>query len=174
MTGARNIVLMGFMGTGKTSVGKRLAERLGLSFVDMDDVIEEEEGKAISRIFAEDGEARFRECERRLVERLAARPDTVIATGGGVVLNPRNVEDYTRSGLVVCLSATPEVILGRVAQETHRPLLAGDGKRERILGLLESRQALYDAIPCRVDTSRMSIDAVVERILSLYRSLPPG
>lgn len=166
----RNIVLVGFMGTGKTTAGRQLAQRLGLEFVDMDKLIEERQGRPIATIFAEQGEPHFRTLERALVRDLAARDGQVIATGGGVVLNPDNVSDFSRSGLVVCLRASPETVMKRVSGETHRPLLEGDEKFKRIVKILSDRRALYGAIPHQVDTDALSPEQVVERILELYRA----
>jgi shikimate kinase len=168
MSNSRNIILVGFMGTGKTHIGHELAKRLELKFLDMDDVIVERAGKPIPDIFANDGEAHFRAFERQLVIDLAEQTGLVVATGGGVVLNPDNVQDFSKRGLVICLSATPEVILSRVEHDTNRPLLNAGDKMEKICALLASRQALYEAIPNQIDTSDLSVEAVVERILSLY------
>jgi shikimate kinase len=162
-----NITLIGFMGTGKTTVGKGVAEQLGMTFVDMDDVIEAREGRKISDIFETDGEPYFRQLERHLVLELSGKNNQVIATGGGVVLNPDNIRDYTMSGIVVCLTATPEVILERVAKESHRPLLEGDERMNKILGILESRKDLYAAIPHQVDTTELSPDEVMARIITM-------
>lgn len=162
-----NIVLVGFMGTGKTVVGKRIAQRLNMTFLDMDDIIEKRQGKSIPDIFAEDGEPHFRAVERKLVRELSARTGLVIGAGGGIVLDPDNISDYSKTGKVVCLSATPEVILERVAKDTNRPLLASDDKMRKILDLLESRQKFYDAIPCQVDTTKLSIEEVANKILAL-------
>jgi shikimate kinase len=159
---------MGFMGTGKTSVGRRLAERLGRRFLDMDSLIEQRAGKSVSRIFGEDGEPRFRALEREVVIELASQSGLVIGAGGGVVLNPDNVADYARTGLVVCLAASPEAILRRVGADTTRPLLAGPDKAAKIAALLEKRRPFYDAIPHRVDTTTLSVDAAAEAILALY------
>lgn len=167
-----NIVLIGFMGTGKTTVGRLLAERGSMKFVDMDHIIEERAGKAISRIFAEDGEPHFRALERNLVRELSASRGLVIGTGGGVVLNADNVRDLGRSGKVVCLVAGPDVILRRLAGDTSRPLLAGDDKTEKILKLLESRRLLYDAIPLKVDTSSLTPMEVVEAVELLLNKQP--
>lgn len=169
-----NIVLAGFMGTGKTTVGKLLADRLGLTFVDMDAVIEERQGRPIAAIFAADGEPFFRRLERELVRELSARQGLVIATGGGVVTDPDNLRDYERSGLVVCLTATAETILRRVARESHRPLLEGDEKARRIVALLAARRGLYGAIRHQVDTESLPPEQVADRIAALYRALPEG
>jgi shikimate kinase len=176
-----NIVLVGFMGTGKTSVGRRLAERQGMNFVDMDGGSEEGQKKSISSIFAEDGEPAFRAMERDLVRELAGRRSLIIAAGGGIVLNPENIRDYSAAGLVVCLYADPGTILARVAREEHRPLLEGD-KKHRILQILDARRELYAAVPQQIDTTELTIDEVAEKVLSLYakghsaqrRRLPPG
>lgn len=166
---SRNIVLVGFMGTGKSSVGRRLAGRLRLELLDMDAAIEARQGKPISRIFAEDGESHFRALERALTQELAAQSSRVIATGGGIVLNPENIRDFAATGLVVCLQATPETILARIGHDTQRPLLASGDKMTKIRDLLGKRQALYDAVPHQVDTDNLSPDQVASRIVALYR-----
>lgn len=165
----RNIVLVGFMGTGKTSVGQRLAERMEMSFVDMDCLIEEREGKSIPRIFDEDGEHHFRALERALAQELAAGEGLVIGTGGGIVLDPDNIRDFSSNGLVVCLLAEPEVILARVATDTNRPLLAVDDKMKKILALLEQRRPLYEAIPHRVETGDLNVEEVAKRVIDIYK-----
>jgi shikimate kinase len=169
MTLKRNIVLVGFMGTGKSCVGKMLAQRLSMTFFDMDEVIVQREGKPIPRIFAEDGEPYFRSLERRLAKEFSSTQGLVIATGGGIVLNPDNIKDFSHTGLVVCLSASPKAILDRVGADTNRPLLAGGDKMKKIKDLLEKRQPRYAAIPTQVDTTGRSLEQVVDAILSLYR-----
>ncbi len=151
-----NIVLVGFMGTGKTSAGKILAEQLGMTFLDMDEEIVRREGRSIPEIFGSDGEAYFREVERSLVRELAEGSGRVIATGGGVVLNPANIDDFSRTGSVVCLWASPEWILKRVGGDTNRPLLQVDDKLGKIRSMLEARKSLYEAIPERIDTDGQS------------------
>ena len=163
------IVLVGFMGTGKTTVGKLLAWRFGMTFIDMDHVIEQRAGKAVSRIFAEDGEPHFRALERGLVVELSKGQGQVIGAGGGIVLNPDNIRDFQRTGAVVCLTARPEVILGRLAGDESRPLLQGDAKAAKVLALLESRRALYEAIPFKVDTSGLTPEDVVAGIASVLK-----
>ncbi len=174
MTASPNIILMGFMGTGKTAAGKRLAAQLKLEFVDMDRVIEERAGKPISRIFGEDGEPQFRAMERALAEELSARHGLVIACGGGVVLNPDNVRDFTRSGLAVCLTAPPEVIYQRTARDRNRPLLEQEDRFQRIVDLMEKRRALYAAIPHQIDTARLTPAQVAEAVVELYRKETPS
>lgn len=164
----RNIVLIGFMGTGKSTVARAVATRLDRPYIDMDMLIEEREGMKISDIFAEKGEPYFRQLERTLTQELSQKENQVIAPGGGIVLNPENVSDFSRTGLVICLVADPETILHRIASDTHRPLLERDGdKMQHISDLLEKRRSLYEAIPLRIDTTRLSAREVADRVIAL-------
>ncbi|MCK5529458.1 MAG: shikimate kinase [Kiritimatiellae bacterium] len=165
-----NIVLIGFMGTGKTSSGKKVAELLGMTFIDMDHLIEERENRKISDIFETDGEPFFRQLEFDLAKELSNQDNLVIATGGGIVLNQENINNFKSSGIVICLSADPQIILERVAKETHRPLLEGDEKMNKILGILESRKELYGAIKNQVDTTKLDIDGVVAGIIKIAQN----
>lgn len=165
----RNIILVGFMGTGKTTVGKNIAGRLGMTFIDMDEIIEARQKKKISAIFAENGEPFFRKLEKDLAFELSRKHGIVVGTGGGIVLNPENIANFSETGLVVCLTATPEVILKRLEHDTQRPLLAGEDKMKKITSILEKRAHLYEAVPHKVDTSSLTIDDVVSRIIALYR-----
>ena len=162
-----NVVLVGFMGTGKTTIGKLVATSLHMEFVDMDDIIVQRQQKPISQIFEEEGEAHFRQIERELVKELADKNGLVVGTGGGVVLNPHNISDFERSGRVICLTATPEEILARVQSDTSRPLLAGDNKLGKIKTLLDARQHLYRAMTTQIDTTNLSTAQVVARIVAL-------
>jgi shikimate kinase len=155
-----NIVLVGFMGTGKSATGRRLANHLCMQFVDMDKEIEKEQGKTISQIFKDEGEEWFREREHEKVKELSAQSGLIISTGGGVVLNPENIRAFEETGTVVCLKAGVDVILRRLATDKRRPLLKGKNKRERITALLEERKPFYDAIPIQIDTSYMSHEEV--------------
>ncbi|HOW97738.1 MAG TPA: shikimate kinase [Kiritimatiellia bacterium] len=167
-----NLILVGFMGAGKSATGRRVAARLGRRFVDMDAVIEARAGRAIPEIFACEGEAHFRKLERALVLELAGQRDLVIAAGGGVVLNPDNLRDFERTGLVVCLSAALETILKRVGHHRNRPLLEGGDKEQRVRELLENRRALYEAVARQVETTDLTPDEVAARVLALYGEAP--
>jgi shikimate kinase len=161
-----NVVLTGFMGTGKTAVGKRLASRLKMAFLDTDGIVEETTGLTIPEIFRKFGEERFRLEERRAVARAAAARKCVIATGGGVVLNPENVKRLRESGYIVLLEARPEVIAGRVGGAGGRPLLNGKGNLlERIAALLDARAPYYRDCDLRIDTSDITVDETVTRII---------
>lgn len=161
----KNIVLIGFMGTGKTSVGRRLAQRLRRAFIDTDMEIEAITGKTVSQIFARDGAIRFRSEEDLLVKKLAGREDLVISTGGGMVLNPENVRLLKEKGVLITLTASPEVIYSRVKNKRNRPMLLKGEPKKRIRELLEERDGVYDVADCFVDTGICSIDETVEQIL---------
>src|SRR5882724_4329951 len=166
----KNLVLVGFMGSGKTSAGKLAAQRLGLKFADMDDLIEQRHNQTIFQIFETKGEAFFRRHERELVRELAARQDHCIATGGGIVLDPNNVRDFSRTGVVICCWVDARVAYERTKHTKHRPLLGDQTDRlARIETLLRERERLYKAIPNRVDTSAMSVEQQADEILRIYK-----
>ena len=162
-----NLTITGFMGTGKTTVGGILAERLGRRLVDMDERIEEDFGKTIAQIFADDGEALFRQAEARLCQTLARESDLVIATGGGTLVSEENRQALESGGPVVCLTAGVDTVLQRVETFEDRPLLPGDReeKRRNIERLLLSRRDAYGQIPLRVPTDGISPEVVAERVL---------
>ncbi|MBI2963857.1 MAG: 3-dehydroquinate synthase [Deltaproteobacteria bacterium] len=161
-----NLFLTGFMGTGKTAVGRSLASRLGRRFVDLDQEIERAGGASVADIFARFGEGEFRERERRALERSAGLERAVVATGGGVVMDARNREIMHASGKIVCLRADPPTILSRVGDAADRPLLAAAADcTEKIRRLLGERAAAYADADYAVDTSGRSVADVVEEIL---------
>src|SRR5580704_7580878 len=152
----KNLVLVGFMGSGKTDAGKLAAKKLGMKFVDTDDLIEQRHNQPISQIFQMKGEAFFRQQERALVRELASQQDRVIATGGGVVLDPNNVRNLSSTGIVICCWVDAQVAHERTKDAKHRPLLEpGADRLESITSLLRKRQPLYKAIPLQIDTSAM-------------------
>jgi len=161
----RNIILTGFMATGKSSVGRRLAVRLGYDFLDLDTLIAAEGGMPIAQIFAIQGEATFRAMEARMVERVAGRKGCVVATGGGTIADQRNLEALKRSGVVITLTADPQTILSRIGPGDDRPMLWGGDRLERIRTLLEQRAQAYARADLIVDASAQTIDHVVKHIL---------
>ena len=138
-----NIALIGFMGTGKSTVAPLLAHTLGREFIDLDKEIELRQGRSIPQIFAEDGESRFRALEQELVQEVSQRHHLVIACGGGTILREENRHALKRSSRLVLLTASPETILKRIGDETHRPLLGGKPTKEAIAQLLTERAKIY-------------------------------
>jgi len=169
MGAKHNIVLFGFMGTGKTCVGRAVAERLGMTYVDLDDLIEAREGTTISEIFAAKGEPHFRRVETEVAAEAAQLRRHVIATGGGVVLNEANVRALERTGVGICLGATAEAIYERVRDERHRPLLAVDNPPEKIRALLEYRAPFYAKVGHQLDTTGKPVEAVVDEVIAIWR-----
>ena len=168
----KNVVLIGFMGTGKTSVGRLLASRLGCAFHDLDHKIEERCGMSIPAMFREHGEPYFRAREKEAVRAAAGRTNLVIATGGGTVKDAENVALLRSSGILVALTADVDTILCRTAARGARPVLdgadAGD-RRAAVVRLLEERRALYEGADIAVDTSCRSPLEVAEHIVQATR-----
>jgi shikimate kinase len=165
----RNIALIGFMGSGKSSVGRAVAEALFFSFVDTDQLIEERAGKPISEIFNTDGEATFRSQEKLVVEELARLEKAVISTGGGVPADPQNLSSLKTHALVVCLWATPEAIWERVRNQTHRPLLQTGNPLETIRELLAKRAESYKQADILINTAFRSVREVSLQVVNQYR-----
>jgi shikimate kinase len=164
-----NIYLVGFMGTGKSSVGLHLAREIKGDFVDIDKYIEEKENKAIPDIFKEKGEPYFRGLEKKLLKDIADKENQIIACGGGIVIDPDNIKLMKNNGTMVCLTATPDVIMERTRKSNHRPLLNVPDPLEAIQALLADRQKFYSQADVTIDTSEISIKEVATRILN---SLP--
>lgn len=139
----RNLILCGFMGCGKSTVGRLLAEQMGRPFLDMDTYIEQQAGRTIPEIFAQCGEADFRRREREACKALAAQESLVIATGGGALTFPENVRALAASGDIVLLDVSPETVLHRLEGDTGRPLLARDDKESAVHELYAARLPLY-------------------------------
>ena len=161
-----NIILTGFMGTGKSSVGKRLAKRLGWRFIDLDRLIEGAARMPVAAIFAQRGEPVFRRLERRCINRVIHGRQQVVATGGGAFVDPQNRTRLKASGPVICLTARPRIILDRVGHRLDaRPLLQGKpNPLERIRTLLSQRAKAYVQADITIDTSDLGVDEVVERV----------
>jgi shikimate kinase len=166
----RNIALIGFMGVGKSSVGRLVAAHLDFEFVDTDRWIEQQTGKPISRIFAEDGEAHFRTCERRIVEALATRERVVAATGGGLAATGENLVSLKRHAMVVCLWASPEAIWERVRRQRHRPLLETPDPLGRIRELLAQREPYYRQADVLINTEGRPAREVAHQVIAQFRT----
>lgn len=165
----KNIVLIGFMATGKTSAGKMLAQRLGREFIDTDALVEKKMGMSVSDIFTQYGEETFRKREADAVAEVASEENLVIATGGGIVLNPENIRRLREKGLLVLLETSPIVIARRVSNKKDRPLLSDSPELiARIEELLAARESFYKG-DLEIETSDLSCEEVVEKILAFLQ-----
>jgi shikimate kinase len=162
-----NIYLVGFMGTGKSSVGRELAKREKWEFIDLDELIEKREKRSIAEIFAKQKEPYFRQLEKQILKETSGRNNCVVACGGGIVMDKDNIDLMKKTGIMVCLAASPEVILKRTSQARHRPLLEVENHKERIKLLLNARAPYYALADSTIDTSRISVGGVTDKIIQL-------
>lgn len=173
MTGERqihNLALIGFMGTGKSSVGRMAAMHLHYDLIDTDELIERRAGKTISRIFSEDGEPAFREIERNLVAEMNGWRKKVISTGGGLAANDATLASLKQHALIVCLWASPEAIYERVRSQTHRPLLQGPDPLATIRELLAQRTRFYKQADVLIHTGTRSVREVGMQVLHQFHA----
>lgn len=167
-----NLFLIGLMGSGKSAVGRLLAEKLGRPFVDTDAQVEECAGLTIPEIFAREGESSFREREAAAIAQVAQGDHQVVATGGGAVLRPENRERLRSAGLVIWLTASPEALLERARGQgiATRPLLAGDDPLGRLRSLAASREVAYaETAHLRIDTEAGSVESVTDAVINRLR-----
>jgi len=166
-----NIYLVGFMGTGKTSVGKELARKKKWKFLDLDELIELRDKRTISDIFALEGEAYFRRLERKTLKEVAKENKFIVGCGGGVVINKDNIKVMKETGIIICLKATPTVILKRTKDTNIRPLLNVNNPKDKIELLLKLRSPYYALAHRCIDTSKLSVKEVAEQVLKLTRKI---
>jgi len=164
-----NLALIGFMGTGKTSAGRLVAEHLHFEFLDTDEVIQSRTGRTIADIFAANGESAFRTLERDVVCNLAGRTKTVISTGGGLPASQENLVSLKTHALVVCLWASPEKIWERVRNQSHRPLLHDPNPQQKIRELLELRAPFYRQADVLINTDLRSAREVAQQVVLQFR-----
>jgi shikimate kinase len=165
----QNIALIGFMGTGKTTVGRIVADQLKFDLLDTDALIEQRSDKKIIEIFAQNGEATFRQLEAQLVAELATRTRTVISTGGGLPTNPENLDSLKQHSLIVCLWASPEGIYERVREQSHRPLLNDPDPLGQIRALLTAREPHYRQADVLINSDLRSAREVAQQVINQYR-----
>jgi shikimate kinase len=164
-----NLYLVGFMGTGKSTVGRILAQQMGLIFLDSDHEIERTQGKPVARIFAEDGEAKFRELELAFIEQGHPAHGCIVACGGGLVVPPGRVELLKARGVVICLHAPIEAVLQRTMRTTHRPLLQVENPEARLRQLYAQREGIYRATGTMVLTDSRPMKEIAAHVLRIYR-----
>ena len=164
----KNIALTGFMGCGKTAVGRVVSKVSGYEFLDTDQFIEDHVGMSIPRIFEEQGEDSFRQYEREVVALLANQENTVIATGGGLLVDRSNMDAMKQYSMVFCLWASSESIWRRVKDKSHRPLLQTEHPKKRIIDLMEQRKSAYSQADMLVNTEYRSAKEVAQLILSQF------
>jgi shikimate kinase len=171
---SRPVVLVGLMGAGKTSIGRRLAQRLGLAFVDSDHEIETAAGCTIETIFEMYGEKAFRDCERRVIGRLLDEPVQIIATGGGAFMDAETRATVKARGMSVWLRADLDLLLHRVARRANRPLLKRGDPREILAGLMAQRYPIYAEADATVDTRDAPPDVTVDAVIAALQTLAPA
>ena len=164
-----NLALIGFMGTGKTSVGRHVAEQIGFEFIDTDELIQADTGRTIADIFARDGEPAFRALEKQLVRKLSLREKVLIATGGGLPTNAENLAALKSFALVICLWASPEKIWERVKNQSHRPLLHDADPQKKIRELLAVREPFYRQADVLINTDLRSVREAAQQIVLQYK-----
>lgn len=168
----KNIFMIGFMGSGKSSVSLQLTEMTDAPKAEMDQILVDREGMTIAEIFAEKGEPYFRAQETELLKEFGETGPQIVSCGGGVVMKDENVAEMKKSGVIVCLTATPDVIYERVKDSRERPILNGNMNVEYIAELMEARRPFYEkATDIIIDTSHMRIDQVAEAVLKAVESV---
>lgn len=168
----KNIVLIGFMGTGKSVVGKRLAKQLNMKFISTDDIVEDREKRPITEIFVKSGEPYFRKIEKEVVREAANLENVVIAAGGGVVMDEENMANLKKNGVIICLDAAPDIIYERVKRYKHRPLLNVADPVAKIRELMASRAPFYAKADYQMDTSGKTVEEVAKEIINRCQPLP--
>ncbi|UCC95237.1 MAG: shikimate kinase [Candidatus Omnitrophota bacterium] len=165
----RNIYIVGFMGTGKTAVGKVLSQRLKRQFIEMDDVIEQRQAKKIVDIFAQDGELYFRKLEKELLRELSAQTDLIVSCGGGLICNDENLELLKKTGVVINLKANPSTIYERTKKHASRPLLNVEDPLKSIEALLAKRQHYYHQAHYSIETDDLLPDQIADKIIGILK-----
>ena len=169
-----NLVLIGYRGSGKSAVGRRLADRLKINFVDTDDLIEERQGIPITDIVKSRGWGHFRKLENNVIEEISKRDHLIIAPGGGAILDTDNVKALRKNGFIIWLKADKQTLLKRINQDqgtnARRPTLTGKGTLEEVKEVLSLREPIYERTSeIQIDTSTLDVEAVVERILAIMK-----
>ncbi len=168
MNDKRSVIICGFMGTGKSVVGKAVSTVLGFDFVDTDSLVENRCGKTIAEIFRQDGEEYFRDLEKEILIHLPERK-TVVAAGGGMIIDRENYRRLSGLGLMILLTASVDTICRRIGDGNSRPLLSGKNLNEKVQELLSQRQSVYDMIGNKINTDRLNVSDVCDAVIKIYR-----
>jgi len=167
----KNIILVGFMGTGKSVVGKHLAAKLDRDFIELDDIIEAKEKMSIKDIFEKKLEPYFRQVEKEVAKEAAKREDVVISAGGGAVMDEENFKNLKNSGIIICLKASPDTILKRTKNLKTRPLLNVPDPKKQIEELLKKREPYYNKADFSINTDNLTIEQVAARAIDFIHTL---
>lgn len=163
----KNIVLVGFMGSGKSMTSNKLAGILNREVVSTDELIKQREGRPITEIFRDSGEEYFRKVEKEIVKEVSEKTGLILDCGGGVVLDPENMANLKKSGLVLYLSASPGSIYKNIKDREHRPLLNIEDPKSKIAELLEARKSYYEQANVIIDADHKTIDQITEDVLKV-------
>jgi len=163
----KNIILVGFMGTGKTTIATAVAHRLKMRYISTDDLIEKKEKRTINEIFSKSGEDYFRDAESAVIKEALGLEGMVIDAGGGAVMREENIADFKSNGIVICLTAEPNVIMERTKKYKHRPLLNVEDPKRKIRELLAKRAPFYAKADHCIDTGKLTVRQVVEKIIEI-------
>lgn len=166
----KNIVLVGFMGTGKTTIATKLSHRLKMRYVSIDDMIEKKEKRTINEIFTKSGEEYFRDVEGAVARELSGQEGLVIDTGGGIVIREENINNLRQNGIIVCLTADPGIIIERTKKYKHRPLLNCEDPKRKVLELLKKRAPFYARADHAIDTGKLTVRQAVEEIIKIVET----
>lgn len=164
----KNIVLIGLMGSGKTTLGRHIAAKSGMEFVDTDELIIQKAGKPISKIFEDEGELFFRDLESEAVKEASEKTGAVISTGGGAVLREENIENLKKTGVLFYLKASPEALYERVKDDDSRPLLRGDDPVGILRRILIARSSYYGQADFTINTGQLSPEQASDKIIEIY------
>lgn len=163
----KNIVLIGFMGTGKTTIATVLANKLGMRYISTDGLIEKKEKRTINEIFTKSGEEYFRDAESAVVAEVSLMKNVVIDAGGGAVIREENITNFKSNGIVICLTADEETIMKRTKKYKHRPLLNVEDPKRKIRELLAKRAPFYAKADYTIDTGKLTVRGVGDKIIEI-------
>lgn len=163
----KNIILVGFMGTGKTTIATKLAHRLKMRYVSTDDLIEKRELRTINEIFSREGEEYFRDVESACIREISDMENLIIDAGGGAVIRDENIANLKSNGIVICLTADADAIIERTKKYKHRPLLNCADPKLKIRELLKKRAPFYAKADYTIDTGRLTIEGAIEKIIGI-------